>query len=452
MQKPAEFKNLSIEVPIIGFTGALGSGCSFFAETLALEHRYVHHQLSQAIRREAKRRGQEPTVGTLQDIGNDLRRKHGLDHLVLAALKKANGSWKRHLEQGKVGIILDGIRNAGEVQTLRQFPHFYLVSVHAEVGTRRQRLLADGKFASEDEFDKADARDAEEPTPNGQQVRRCNYASDIIIVNEKPIPENMPDERKAYVHDKLYKNYVTLIERRAHGQTTDEHRPNDDEGLMTLAYCESKRSRCLKRRVGAVIALGGVPVAASHNDVPPGIDHCMETEDGRCFRDKIQEDAAKRIRHCPACGKRIALRGMKCVACNRRIHDFVKQCPNPQCKKDPQVRFTCKCGNEVFEVFLPGKGQSGKLLDICRAIHAEENAILTLGRMHAIAPKTAVLYTTTFPCNLCANTIAALGIFKELVYAEPYSMKEAEDILKKKSVGTRRFEGVKSEAYFRLYG
>jgi deoxycytidylate deaminase len=61
------------------------------------------------------------------------------------------------------------------------------------------------------------------------------------------------------------------------------------------------------------------------------------------------------------------------------------------------------------------------------------------------------LYSTTYPCTLCANKIAQIGINK-VVYNEPYTMKEAEEIFKHSDIDTVKFEGVKSQAFFRLYG
>jgi deoxycytidylate deaminase len=100
---------------------------------------------------------------------------------------------------------------------------------------------------------------------------------------------------------------------------------------------------------------------------------------------------------------------------------------------------------------MPGGSpeKTGKLLDMCRALHAEENAILALSRAGVRLPDRAVLYCTTFPCNLCANKIVSVGI-EIIVYAEPYPMKEAEMIFRQEDVDLRRFEGVKSNAYFRM--
>lgn len=52
-----------------------------------------------------------------------------------------------------------------------------------------------------------------------------------------------------------------------------------------------------------------------------------------------------------------------------------------------------------------------KILDYCRALHAEENAILNVTRTGSSSElKEATLYTSTYPCNLCANKITQVGI------------------------------------------
>lgn len=61
----------------------------------------------------------------------------------------------------------------------------------------------------------------------------------------------------------------------------------------------------------------------------------------------------------------------------------------------------------------------------------------------------ATLFTSTYPCNLCANKIAQVGI-KHIVYFEPYPMEEAKKILADKGVEQEPFEGVTYNGYFRL--
>ncbi|MEA2062856.1 MAG: deaminase, partial [Gemmatimonadota bacterium] len=76
--------------------------------------------------------------------------------------------------------------------------------------------------------------------------------------------------------------------------------------------------------------------------------------------------------------------------------------------------------------------------------------LLSLSKNGVSLPKDSIVYTTTFPCDLCANKIVSAGI-KKVVFAEPYSTKKAIKLFDKNDVILKRFEGVKSSAYFRLY-
>lgn len=90
------------------------------------------------------------------------------------------------------------------------------------------------------------------------------------------------------------------------------------------------------------------------------------------------------------------------------------------------------------------------MLDYCRALHAEETAIVNMARLGGSKNlNNATLYTTTYPCNLCANKIAQVGI-RQLVYFEPYPQKEAKLILEAHKVKQIPFEGVTFNGYFRF--
>ncbi|ORZ34520.1 cytidine deaminase-like protein [Catenaria anguillulae PL171] len=60
----------------------------------------------------------------------------------------------------------------------------------------------------------------------------------------------------------------------------------------------------------------------------------------------------------------------------------------------------------------------GVSLDACLCMHAEENALLEIGR----GAEGATLYCTTFPCLGCAKKIVQCGI-REVVYGHGYSSK-----------------------------
>lgn len=62
---------------------------------------------------------------------------------------------------------------------------------------------------------------------------------------------------------------------------------------------------------------------------------------------------------------------------------------------------------------------SGTRHEICRAIHAEQNAIIQAG-LHGVSTKGATMYSTHSPCILCAKMIVNAGI-KRVIYAGDYA-------------------------------
>lgn len=61
---------------------------------------------------------------------------------------------------------------------------------------------------------------------------------------------------------------------------------------------------------------------------------------------------------------------------------------------------------------------SGERHEICRAIHAEQNAIVQAAR-YGISLEGSSLYCTHQPCSLCAKMIINTGV-KEVFYLEGY--------------------------------
>ena len=138
------------------------------------------------------------------------------------------------------------------------------------------------------------------------------------------------------------------------------------------------------------------------------------------------------------------------LKCNQTYNGYKKFCP--ECQIELEDNYRCSsCQTKLFKEFLPGEKKTpGKLLDMCRALHAEENALLNLVNYSNSKNDELQLYVTTQPCNLCANKIVSTGI-KKVIFEEPYLMKESSDILTAGNVIVERFEGVKSSAFFKLY-
>ena len=63
--------------------------------------------------------------------------------------------------------------------------------------------------------------------------------------------------------------------------------------------------------------------------------------------------------------------------------------------------------------------ESGKYLDMCRAVHAEQNAINFAAR-YGISTEGATMYVNTCPCDHCLGSIINAGI-KEVVYEGEYN-------------------------------
>ena len=115
-----------------------------------------------------------------------------------------------------------------------------------------------------------------------------------------------------------------------------------------MAFLISKRSTCLRRRVGAVIVKDKRVLSTGYNGSPKGTKHCEELG---CIREQM---------HVP----------------------------------------------------------SGTRHELCRGVHAEQNAIVQAAYF-GVSVNDSTIYTTTYPCSMCAKLLINAGI-KEVVYTEGY--------------------------------
>ena len=82
------------------------------------------------------------------------------------------------------------------------------------------------------------------------------------------------------------------------------------------------------------------------------------------------------------------------------------------------------------------KVPSGERHELCRALHAEQNALIQ-ACLHGISVKGATLYSTTQPCVICAKMLINAGI-KEIVVAGGYPDKLALSFLKQAKIKIRK--------------
>jgi len=80
---------------------------------------------------------------------------------------------------------------------------------------------------------------------------------------------------------------------------------------------------------------------------------------------------------------------------------------------------------------------SGERHELCRGLHAEQNAIIQAAR-HGISIKDSILYCTNSPCVICAKMIINAGI-KEVIYEEGYNDPLAMSLLEEAGIKVERF-------------
>ncbi len=135
------------------------------------------------------------------------------------------------------------------------------------------------------------------------------------------------------------------------------NRPDWNQYFMEIAELVSKRSTCLRRKVGAVIVKDKRILSTGYNGAPSGIKHCYETG---CLREKL-------------------------------------------------------------------KVPSGERHELCRGLHAEQNAIIQAA-YHGVEIKGSVLYCTNLPCIICTKMLINAGIIK-IYYKDGYPDKLSKDML-----------------------
>lgn len=75
---------------------------------------------------------------------------------------------------------------------------------------------------------------------------------------------------------------------------------------------------------------------------------------------------------------------------------------------------------------------SGERHELCRGLHAEQNAILQAA-IYGVSVDKAVLYTTHFPCSLCAKMLINAGVVR-IFYIEDYPDELSLKLLKEANI------------------
>lgn len=294
---------------------------------------------------------------------------------------------------------------------------FYLFAIDAKIKNRWERLKSNycGDYLS---FVSDDERDSGKDQPDcGQQVSNCILKADFLINNDDPffLNEQKELDKNIEMFGQKIKSCLDLI------INPGGRPPTIDELSMSYSICLSLKSPCLQRKVGALIInevfnnnglLSDFEIISQgFNNPPKEIENCY----------------TKR-----ACQRHLALKEYE------NDTNFCRNCGNKLEIKENGEKFCINHDRKYLK--LPSK-----ILDLCRALHAEENAILTAGK-YGLPLNNTVLYTTTYPCLDCAKKIIRSNI-KKVIYLEPYPVQQAMQALEESGILIQRYEGVSPNSF-----
>ncbi len=269
---------------VFGLTGTLASGKGTVKNCFDVAGiKYTYASLSDAIRKEASKLKLDQSRETLIKLGNKYRQKYGL------------GIWAKKtiemLKNVKGFIIIDGIRNLGEVSVLRQhYKEFYLIGIDASIQTRFRRIknrARSGDPKTFEEFIKLDYSDRgfNVKETSHQQVENCMEEADYLIWNEK----TFTDIEKSHLFAKIVDAYNLFVLKK-------KRRPTFEETFMDIAYNWASRSTCLRRKVGAVIAKDNRQLTSGYNGAPRKFLSCLEKNS--CLRRELNIPSGERQEIC----------------------------------------------------------------------------------------------------------------------------------------------------------
>ena len=82
--------------------------------------------------------------------------------------------------------------------------------------------------------------------------------------------------------------------------------------------------------------------------------------------------------------------------------------------------------------------ESGTRQEVCRAVHAEQNAIISAA-VKGVSIKGGTLYVNTYPCSICTRMIINAEI-KRIVYDSDYSDELSKEMLEESKIKVIKFK------------
>jgi len=220
-----------------------------------------------------------------------------------------------------------------------------------------------------------------------------------------------------------------------------------DIAMMKTAEVWAEQSKCIRAKVGAVIAKDGRIISVGYNGTPTGYSKKIKEICNCCNGRGVNGNCT-----CYCCGGFGYVEVPQKFDCEEEKEILVSKCCEADLIEDKEKRkvFCSKCGKQIGIIdFLNDNSNNYRIVgdfevkkelktnhDI--VIHAELNAILFCAK-NGLPTKDTTLYVTLSPCHNCAKHIIQAGI-RRVVYKEEYRDTSGLEFLKENGVKVERLQ------------
>jgi dephospho-CoA kinase len=163
---------------IIGITGTLGAGKGSLVEYLVGEKGFVHYSVRAYLLEKIREQGLPENRDIMFRLANELRTTHGPSYIT-------DQLYNRAVLTGK-NCVIESIRTPGEIGSLKEKGHFFLIAVDADPEIRYQRILlrqSETDRVSRKTFLENEEREMNTTDPNKQNLKKCIRMADFILLN-----------------------------------------------------------------------------------------------------------------------------------------------------------------------------------------------------------------------------------------------------------------------------
>lgn len=429
---------------VFGFVGPVGCNIDLVQKTLEdtiKQHKYttINIRLSELICslpkysdfKKLKKEPEHDRISKLMDAGTELRRKTCradiLAQMAIAEIRRLrreghrlnkkiqhNDLSEEDLSKNplfRTAYIIRSLKTPEEVHLFRKVygRAFFLISVYSPKEERIDRV-SDRIRRTTTSFKKSDPQALATSLISRDENEQGTDGFGQNVIDAFPQADFFIDSRDSkLVREKITRFLEAVFD-------YPYHSPTKDEFGMYAARAVALRSSDMGRQVGAAITNPeGDVLAVGCNDVPKfggGLYWTDDTQDKRDFQEREDMSVSHRKEMLANTISRLADAGLINEASN---------------DKDPY---------QIAEQILFDKDspeskafRGASILNIIehgRSVHAEMAALMSAAQ-RGVSVKGGTLYTTTFPCHLCARHIVAAGISR-VVYIEPYPKSLAKNL------------------------